>query len=172
MTISYCFPTLYRPESPRATIPCSQYIVPLSQSVAAVHLCLDCRLAQRQLRVPVRSKQGALGLLRRADHPEPVCMLLVAVGGRYVAVVSVRRAVLRESFRLRWLRLLAKSRPISLAVTSMIGRNVFKRKRRRAVAQCGVQPLLSPFEMRICLGQPPYGEAGCDSELLRLSIAT
>ena len=81
----------------------------------------------------MRSKQGALGLLRRADHPEPVCMLLVAVGGRYVAVVSVRRAVLRESFRLRWLRLLAKSRPISLAVTSMIGRNVFKRKRGRAV---------------------------------------
>ena len=99
-------------------------------------------------------------------------MLLVAVGGRYVAVVSVRRAVLRESFRLRWLKLLAKSRPISLAVTSMIGRSVFKRKRGRAVAQCGVQPLLSSFEITICLGKPPYGEADCDSELLRLSMAT
>ena len=96
LTISYCSPTLYRPESPCATIPCSQYTVPLSQSVAAVHLRLDCRLAQRQLRVPVRSKQGALGLLRRADHPEPVCMPPVAVGGRCVAVVSVRRAVLRK----------------------------------------------------------------------------
>jgi hypothetical protein len=96
----------------------------------------------------------------------------VAVGGRCVVVVSVRRAVLRESFRLRWLKLFAKSRPISLAVTSMIGRNVLERKRGRAVAQCGVQPLLSPFEMRICLGKPPYGEADCDSELLRLSIAT
>jgi hypothetical protein len=96
----------------------------------------------------------------------------VAVGGRCVAVVSVRRAVLRESFRLRWLKLLAKSRPLSLAVTSMIGRYVRKRERGRAVAQCGVQPLLSPFDMRICLGKPPYGKADCDSELLQLSMAT
>lgn len=114
----------------------------------------------------MRSKQGALGLLRRADYPKPVSMPPVAVGGRCVG------AVLRESFWLRWLKLLAKSRPISLAVTSMIGRNVLKRKCGRAVAQCGAKPLLSPFEMRIYLGKPPYGEAECDSELLRLSMAT
>jgi hypothetical protein len=121
LTISYFSPTLYRPETPCATIPCSQYTVLLSQSVAAVHRRLDRRLAQRQLRVPVRSKQGALGLLRRSDYPGPACMPSVAVGGRCVAVVSARRAVSRESFRLRWLKLLAKSRPISLTVTSMIG---------------------------------------------------
>jgi hypothetical protein len=120
----------------------------------------------------VRSKQGALGLLRRADYPEPVCMPPVAVGGRCVAVVSVRRAVLRESFRFRRLKLLAKSRPISLAVTSMIGRNVSKRKRGRAVAHFDVQPLLSPFDTKICLGKPQYGEADSDSELLRLPMAT
>jgi hypothetical protein len=101
LTISCYSLTLCQPETPCATIPCSKYTVPLSQSVAAVHLCLDCRLAQRQLRVPVRLKQGALGLLRRADNPEPVCMPPMAVSGRGVAGVSVRRAVLRESF---WLR--------------------------------------------------------------------
>jgi hypothetical protein len=90
----------------------------------------------------VRSKQGALGSLRRADHPRPACMLSVAVGGGCVAIVSARRAVSRDSFRLRWLKLLAKSRPISLVVTSIIGRNVCKRKRGRAVAQ----PLLSLFD--------------------------
>jgi hypothetical protein len=73
-------------------------------------------------------------------------MLLVAVGDRCVAVVSARRAASRDSFQLRWLKLLAKSGPTSLAVTSMIGRYVPKRKRGRAVAQWGVQPLLSPFD--------------------------
>jgi hypothetical protein len=120
----------------------------------------------------VRSEQGALGFLRRVGYPEPVCLPSVAVSGRCVAVVSARRAVSRESFRLRWLKLLAKSRPISLAVASMIGRLEPKRKRGRAVGQCGVQPLLSPFGMRICLGKPLYGEVDCDSGLLRLSTAT
>jgi hypothetical protein len=82
----------------------------------------------------MRSKEGALGLLRRADYPEPVCMPPVAVGGCCVAVVSVRRAALRENFRLRWLKLLAKSRPISLAITFMIGGDVSGRKRGRAAA--------------------------------------
>ena len=58
---------------------------------------------------------------------------------------------MRENFRLRWLKLLAKSRPISLVVTSMIGRNVLERKRGRAVAQCGVHPLLRPFDREIVL---------------------
>jgi hypothetical protein len=84
--------------------------------------------------VLVRSKQGALGSLRRADHPRPVFMLSVAVGGHCVAVVSARRAVSRDSFRLRWLKLLAKSRPMPVSVASMIGGDVFKRKRGRAVA--------------------------------------
>jgi hypothetical protein len=73
-------------------------------------------------------------------------MLSVAVGGRCVGIVSARRAVSRDSFRLRWLELLAKSRPMSLAKTSVIGRDVPKRKRGRAVARYGVQPLLSPFD--------------------------
>jgi hypothetical protein len=94
----------------------------------------------------VRSKQGALGSLRRADHPRPACMLSMAVGGRCVVVVSARPAGSRDSFRLRWLKLLAKSRPMSLAVTPMIGGDVLKRKCGRAVALCDVQPLLSPFD--------------------------
>jgi hypothetical protein len=73
-------------------------------------------------------------------------MLSVADGGRYVAVVSVRRAVSRDSFGLRRLKLPAKSRPMLLTVTSMIGRDLPERKRGRAVVQCGVQPLLSPFD--------------------------
>jgi hypothetical protein len=97
--------------------------------------------------MPVRSKQGALGSLRRADHPRPACILSVAISGRCVGVVSARRAASRDSFRLRWLELLAKSRPISLAKTSVIGRYVPKRKHGRAVARCCVQPLLSPFDI-------------------------
>lgn len=89
-TISHCSLTFCRPETPCATIPCSQYTVPSSQSVATVHLRLDSRLAQRQLRVPMRSKQGALGLLRRADYPGPACMPSVAVSGRCVTVISAR----------------------------------------------------------------------------------
>jgi hypothetical protein len=120
----------------------------------------------------VRSKQGALGSLRRADHPRPICMMSVAVTGRCVAVVSARRAVSRDSFRLHWLELLAKSRPMSPAVTSMIGRDVCKRKRGRAVAQCGVQPFLIAFDKENLSGKPQYGGADFDSELQRLSMAT
>jgi hypothetical protein len=94
----------------------------------------------------MRSKQGALGPPRRADHPEPACMLLVAVDGRCVALASARRAVSRESFRLRWLRLLTKSRAMSLAVISMIGRDALKRKRGCAAALCGVYLLLIAFD--------------------------
>jgi hypothetical protein len=39
------------------------------------------------LSVLMRSKQGALGSPRRADHPKSICMLSVAIGGRCVAVV-------------------------------------------------------------------------------------
>jgi hypothetical protein len=109
-------------------------------------LASTSRLAQKRPSVPVRSKQGALGSPRRADHPRPMCITSVAVGGVCVAVVSARRAALRDSFQLRSLKLLAKSEPTSLAVTSMIGRDVAKRKRGRAVAQWGVQPLLSPLD--------------------------
>jgi hypothetical protein len=53
--------------------------------------------------------------LQRAEHPSPVCMLSVAVGGRCNAIVSARRAVSRDSFRLRWLKLLALQAPTEVA---------------------------------------------------------
>jgi hypothetical protein len=54
----------------------------------------------------------------------------------------------------------------------MIGRDVLKRECGRAVALCGVQPLLSPFDKENLCGKPRYGGADYDSELLRLSMAT
>jgi hypothetical protein len=127
-------------------IPCALWASPSTSSSLLSIFPSTLRLAQRRPSVSVRSKQGALGSLWRADHPRSACTLSVAVGGRRVAVVSARRAVARDSFPLRWLELLAKSRPMSLVVPSSIGRKVLKRKRGRAVAQCGAYPLLSAFD--------------------------
>jgi hypothetical protein len=61
---------------------------------------------------------------------------------------------------------------MSPTVTSLIGRYLPKRKRGRAVAQCGAHPVLSTFDKETLFGKPQYGGADCDSELLRLSMAT
>jgi hypothetical protein len=145
-TISSCSPALCPPECPCAMISRAQStVLSTGSSLLSIFVRTSC-LSQKRASVPVRSKQGALGSLRRADHPRPVFMLSVAVGSHCVAVVSARRAVSRDSFRLRWLKLLAKSRPMSLAATPTIGRDELKRQRGRAVALFGAHPLLSPFD--------------------------
>jgi hypothetical protein len=99
-TISCCSPALCPPGDPYAMISCArQTLLSTNPSLLSIFLSTS-RLACRRSGVPVRSKQGALGSLWRADHPRPACMLSVAVGGRCVAVVSARRAVSRDSFRL------------------------------------------------------------------------
>jgi hypothetical protein len=55
---------------------------------------------------------------------------------------------------------------MSLAATSVIGRDVSERKRGCAVALYGAHPLLSPFDEENLSGKPQYGGADCDSELL------
>jgi hypothetical protein len=145
-TISYYPPALCPPEDPCAVISGARETSPSTDSSLLSIFVSTSRPARRRPSVPVRSKQAALGSLRRADHPRPLCMLSVAVGGRCVTVVSARRVVSGDSFGVRWLKLLAKSRPMSLAVTSVIGRDVHKREHGRAFAQCGAHPLLSPFD--------------------------
>jgi hypothetical protein len=61
---------------------------------------------------------------------------------------------------------------MSLAATSVIGRDVSERKHGCAVALCGAHPLLSTFDKENLSGKPQYGGADCDSKLLRLSMAT
>jgi hypothetical protein len=52
---------------------------------------------------------------------------------------------------------------MSLAEASIIGRDFTKRKRGRAVAQCGVQPLLMLLRDVTNLGKRKYGKADCDT---------
>jgi hypothetical protein len=82
-------------------ISCARQTTPSTNPLLLSIFASTSRLAQRRPSVPVRSKQGALGSLRRADHPRPACMLSVAVGDRCVAIVSAKRAVSRDSYRLR-----------------------------------------------------------------------
>jgi hypothetical protein len=96
-TISYYSPALCPPEDPCAMISCARQTLPSTNPSLLSIFVPASRLAQRRLSVPVRSKQGALGSPRRAEHPRPICMLSVAVGDRCVAVVSARPSRLGET---------------------------------------------------------------------------
>ena len=81
-TISCCSLALAPPEHPYAIIPCARLTVLWLDSSLLSIFASTSRFAQRRLSVLVRSKQGALGSLGRADHLRPARMLTVAVGGR------------------------------------------------------------------------------------------
>jgi hypothetical protein len=94
----------------------------------------------------VRSKQGALGLPRRAEHPTSICMPSATVSDCCARVVSVRRAFSSDILKPRELDLLAKNRPISHGGSGMIGEDTTERKRGLTDPSPAVHPLLSAFD--------------------------